>query len=262
MSDSRGQKILDEWRAVADAATLPAEAPRPSHELARFGIGAGVTVVVVLVALVALGYRGPGAPTGVAGGSGPSTSSPAITSAPSATAAASSVALPNPGGTCSASQFVLGDATSVYEPSVIGWRSVSVTQPMRNTGGDCVLNVPSMMGAVSATGASQAVKAQNGQSEVCAPASPGAGVERECHFVNNPASYTIRSGQSLSVELGTGWPEEMISTPPPCPGPIDDVTRVEFPFATGSLDIDFGTQTHWKVVCSSTVIGVSITVAK
>ena len=63
----------------------------------------------------------------------PSSTEVASTPTPTSTEAASPAPLPNPGGTCSASQFVLG--TSSYDYGYGLLRSEYVTQPLRNTGG-------------------------------------------------------------------------------------------------------------------------------
>jgi len=106
MSPFRTPEILDEWRAVADAASLPWEAPRPSRSAHPFGIaGTAVAVVILFVALLARGGWSPGEPTGGATGSGSSTTpSATVAVAPSSTVVVSPSQVPGAGGTCSASQ--------------------------------------------------------------------------------------------------------------------------------------------------------------
>jgi hypothetical protein len=224
-----------------------------THVLRRIDVG---VLSVILVGCSNLSSPLPSAPRSAA--VAPSATS---TATPSASEIAFTVQLPNPGGTCTASQFVLGSVTSEYEPSVLFYRHVGLFQPMRNAGGDCVLKLPSMIGLLSSAGSWEAVRATNGGTEVCVDASPGTGVERTCHFVY-PPSYMIRSGQSVSIEASVSWPEDSPYSLPPCPSLLQDVTRVEFPLAVGSLDINFESQVHWKIICSSAQIGFSVVLAK
>lgn len=187
------------------------------------------------------------------------------TPTPSPTEIASSAPLPNPGGTCSASQFVVGTATSGYSFSTALTRHAYLNQPLRNAGGSCVLAVPAMIGLGSATGPFLAVRVNNVGYEVC--------VNNACHYLS-PPSYTIRSGQSLTLGLSVSWWVGAndangipLYTPPPCPGVVKDVTHVEIPLASGTLLVDLETSIHeagssipWRQVCSSTdSIPVTIT---
>ncbi len=244
MSPSRTTVILEAWRAVADAASLPSAAPKPSRSAYPFGIaGTAVAVVILLVALVSRGGWSPGEPTGGASGSESSTTpSATVTLAPSSTVVVPPSRVPGVAGTCSASQFVLGKATSAPGFGTVGTTSVYVTQPLRNTGGDCVLDLPATIRVASATGAFQPVTVVNA----------GTGT-----------SFTIRSGQSVSIVLGAWWwiggsaDNGTLLSAPPCTDPISDITRVEFPVALGSIQIDLGTV--WHEVCSSPA-SVSVTV--
>jgi len=179
--------------------------------------------------------------------------SPTPTAAPTATG--SPAPLPSPGGTCSAGQFVLGTATNGYTFGAAYWRHTYLDQRLRNAGGACVLNVPAMIGVASATGPFQAVRVNNVGYKVCGNSA--------CHYVS-PPSYKIRSGQSLTIGFDTSWwvgandaNGMPLYTAPPCPGAVKDVTRVEFPLASGAVMIDLGTV--WREVCASPV-SVSITV--
>jgi hypothetical protein len=247
MSQSRTTEILEAWRSVADSAALPAEAPRQSRSVLPMGIaGAAVAVAVVLVALLVRGGSTPGVPIGGAISSSPSASPSATVRAvtPSPTAVASPVALPNPGGTCSASQIVVGKATYSYGYGTIGTTSVYVTLPLRNVGGDCVLHLPAVIGVAPATGPFEAVSVEDNGTE-------------SATGENSPAqSVRILSGRSLSIVLGAWWridtlrPENGTPFPaPPCLNPISDVTRVAFPFATGRIQIDL--PTVFNQICSS-----------
>jgi hypothetical protein len=182
----------------------------------------------------------------------------AATVAPTQSATPSPVPLPSVGGTCTSSQLVPGTTTSAYGFSTVVSRKVEVTQSVRNAGPGCELAVPTMIGVAPAAGSFVPIGVNNVGNEVC--------VQGTCHYVA-PPTYEIGSGQSLSIDLDASWLLSLVdenalpgSTPPPCPGRIQDVTRVAFPLAAGSLEIDF--ETAWQVVCSSDLISLSVTVAK
>lgn len=247
MSQSRTTEILEAWRSVANAAALPDEAPRPSRSVLPMGIaGATVALIVVLVALLLRGGSTPGVPIGGATSPGPSTSPsatvPAVTPRPTATI--SPAQLPSAGGTCSASQIVVGKSTYGYGYGTIGTTSVYVTLPLGNVGGDCVLHLPAMIGVAPVTGPFEAVSVEDNGTE-------------SATGENSPAqSARIGSGRSLSIVLGAWWqigilgPDKGTPFPaPPCLNPISDVTRVAFPLATGSLQVEL--PTAFKQVCSS-----------
>ena len=180
----------------------------------------------------------------------------ARTDTPSPTEIETSAPLPSPGGTCSASQLVPGAATNGYTFSTIDYRHVHLDQPLRNAGGACVLNVPAMIGVASAVGPFQAVVVNNVGYEVC--------VNNACHFVS-PPSYDIRAEQSLTIGFDVSWWDggtdengTALSTPPRCPGAVDDVTRVEVPLASGAIVIDLASAVRipeasvpWHEVCTA-----------
>jgi hypothetical protein len=237
MADPKTPDILEAWRTMAEAAVLPAAAPKPSRGPYSAGIGvAALALVIFVVALSARGnITGPQGPTGGGVGAVPSTTASAMapTAPPRSTEVPSPPQLPNPGGTCSASQFVLGRATSQYENSTFFTKSVFVWQPIRNAGDSCELLLPAMIGVASASGPFQSVRVKNGGTEV---------------------SFKIRSGQSVSVVLGDLWydPDVLAQdgrTVPPCADRISDITRAEFPVASGSIKISW--DTVWQEVCSS-----------
>ena len=243
MSPSRTSEILDEWRAVAGAASLPSEAPRSSRSAYPFAItGTAVAVAILLVALFARGGWSPREPSGGAIGSASTTPSATAPAAPSSTVVASPSQVPGAGGACSASQFALGEATSAPGFGTVGTTSLYVTQPLRNTGSDCVLELPTTIRVASATGPFQSVKVVN---------------------AGTATSFTIRSGQSVSIVLGAWWwtggstENGTQLAAPPCTDPLTDINRVEFPVAQDSIQIDLGT--IWHQVCSSPA-SVSVTV--
>ena len=142
---------------------------------------------------------------------------PTVLSAPS---------LPNPGGTCSASKFVVGTAIDDGPGfPTLGSGDDFVTLPLRNVGGECVLHLPATIAVASATGPFQAVRVLN------------AGIV---------TAFSVPAGGNVSIVLGDSWfvPSEFPQsegTPPACAGAISDVTRVEIPLASGSLQIGLGT---------------------
>jgi hypothetical protein len=154
---------------------------------------------------------------------------------PTPTEMASSALLPNPGGTCSASQFVLGTPTYGYGFGTIGSTMVFVTVPLRNTGSSCVLDLPAAIGVAGSTGpfhAAPVIKA------------------------GTATAWASESGQSLPIVIGASWwvgvrdaNGNAVLSAPPCADPILDVTRLELPFASGSAIIDL--PTTWHEVCSS-----------
>ncbi len=146
----------------------------------------------------------------------------------------SSLQLPSAGGTCVSTQFALGPATSSYSFSTAGTRAVDVVQPIRNTGAACVLRLPATVGVASATGPFQALPVEGGGEAV-----------------------DIAAGQSLSLVVRgwwwTGWTSDTGQTPspPPCANPVSDITRIEFPLASGTIEIGF--TTAWHQVCTEPV---------
>ena len=156
-----------------------------------------------------------------------------------------SIALPSPAAstaeTCSASQLVLGAATSAYGFGTFGTTSGYVTRAIRNTGSACVFALPGTIRVATANGASQAVPVFN----------PGI-----------VTVFNLGSGDSLLLVIGASWwtgvtPYNGTPLPaPPCADAIGDVSRVEIPLTSGSLAIDL--DTPWQEVCSSPA-SVSIT---
>ena len=239
MADERIARILEEWQAVASAAVLPSDAPKPTRRASSFAVlGAAIVVLVVLAAVLARTAGNPDVRVGGAAGSGPSATALATVSvAPSATAAAvtpspiatpSPLALANPGGTCSASQIVVGTATWGPGYGAIGTTLRFVTIPLRNIGDDCVLHLPAELGVASATGQFQAIGVR------------GAGTTTATGDNSPKQSVTIRAGQSLSIVLGDWWYSgaPLAGSPAPCVSPINDIARIIFPLASGSLQIE------------------------
>ncbi|HEX7949750.1 MAG TPA: hypothetical protein VF494_05330 [Candidatus Limnocylindrales bacterium] len=167
-----------------------------------------------------------------------------------------SATLPNPGGTCSDSQFVLGTGSSGFTFSTALTRHAYLFQPLRNAGAACTLAVPNVIGVASANGPWQAASANDAGNEVCA--------DSTCHYVT-PPTYTIGAGQSLEIDFSVSWwvgANDANGMPlysaPPCGGAVEDVSRVEFPVASGVITIDLqaatpegGSSVPWHQVCSS-----------
>lgn len=136
MTDSRSSRLMDDWRAVADGAAVPAIPPRPRGG-ARFGIGGAVLVITVL--LVGLAVRGlgtaPEAPASSAIAGLNSATLPPPTIAPTAeptptglpTGEPSHSPFPSAGGSCTAAQFTLGASEYFYGYGPIGTTVVFVT---------------------------------------------------------------------------------------------------------------------------------------
>jgi len=250
MPRSRETEILDQWRAVANARTKPERAPRPSR--IGFPLGMGLVALTVLVAFVVVAARNndasskstaPGAttPAAVATPLTPSPSQAIVGARPSSTALLSPPSLPAAGGSCSADQIVALKATSAYSFSTFLTRSVFVTQPLRNKGQDCVLELPRRIGLVPAAGSVHSIMVTN---------------------TADTTSWTLRSGRSLSIVLGDWWYDprllaETRFTPPPCAEAIHDVTRAALPLASGQIEITW--ETSWQDVClSPSTVSVSV----
>jgi hypothetical protein len=234
---SRTSQILNDWHAVARAAALPKDPPKPGRSVGSVGL-AGVALAVIFLGVVTL--RGPNpAPPGTAGGVAPAPSVPTtVLTSPNPAQGAASFALPGAGGTCSASQFVLGKATSGYGYGPIGTSVVFVSQPLRNAGDSCILELPKTIGVASVTGSAVAVEAADSGS----------------------LSLHIGRGQSISLLLMARWPaggSVENRTPSPCEGPVSDVTTVIVPFASGTIKLDLSPT--WDQVCRSPA-SVSLTI--
>ena len=150
----------------------------------------------------------------------PPSSRPAATATLSPTDAPQTV-LPNPGGTCSADRFVItAPATVTYGFGTAFTTSVYVRQPLRNTGGACVIRLPAKVGVTGPDGRVAVVSAVN---------------------AGNATSFKINAGQTLAIELGAWWP--LPNAPDAatwCRDPVPGVTRASFPLATGVIVFDLG----------------------
>lgn len=254
MSQSRATEILEAWRATADSVGMPPQPPRRAKGLQRtsaFGlVGASLIVVVVLVAL----WSGGKLPAGHAGGSSTSapqdaSSPPSISVTPGAemsdypSEAASTLPLPNPGGTCSASQLALGPATAGFTFATVSYRHAYFNQQLTNRGSDCVLSLPKEIGVASAAELWRLVSVNNTGNE----------------------SYHIGSGRSFEIDFSVFWwvgandaNGDPLYTAPPCVGSLRDVTHVALPVASGALAIDLATAVQeagpsvpWREVCDT-----------
>jgi hypothetical protein len=139
--------------------------------------------------------------------------------------------LPGAGGTCSAIDFAVGVATSNYAMSTAVSRALDIDQPLRNTGPDCVLRLPSIVAVAAASGPFQPVSVWP---------------------VADAPTFTVRSGASVSLWLRAWWLEPSPTdapSAPVCRQSLQDVTRLEFPMAFGSIEM------HWDItvpeVCSA-----------
>ncbi|MGH2464746.1 MAG: hypothetical protein ACRDGI_04730 [Candidatus Limnocylindrales bacterium] len=163
----------------------------------------------------------------------PSAASQASPIPPSAAPSDVGLRLPNPGGTCAASQFHLGQATLTGEPSTWGGAHVGIDQPLRNDGPKCVLALPRVIGLAAAQGPFVSASIGNLGVEVYAN-----GVGRTVY----PTSFTIPAGGSVRILFNAFWQVETLSgspAPPDCSSPLSGINRAEFPFASGAVDIDW-----------------------
>ncbi len=243
MTGPRTREILEQWRALAASARMPAEAPRPSRTTYPLGIGAIALALVIAVAAIAGRGLNPSGSTAENPGSTPATS--AFESIPAIMAGPTGLALGSPGSTvfdaCSAAQFSMGEVTSAPGFGALGTQSVFVTQRLRNVGERCVLELPNMIEVAPASGGFETVSVVNGGST---------------------SSFAIEPGRAFAIVIGAWWyVPALLSgtgvTPPPCSGAISRVTRVEIPLASDSVPINLGTV--WAEACASPAT-VSITV--
>jgi hypothetical protein len=110
---------------------------------------------------------------------------------------------------------------------------------VQNTGPDCVLELPKVIGFADSTGAFQAVEVPIGNVKICKKASPD---HQVCNYIS-ATSLRIKSGQTVTIELGAQWQPSWLNfvgqTPQPCADAISDVTRAKFPLASGSISIEW-----------------------
>lgn len=232
MSASRTREILEGWRPITRAAALPNEPPRP-RRANSFGIAAMGFVAILVVALALRSQAT--ATSGNTSSSSPSgstaiaaqTAAPASPSPTGLTSTSSNPPLPAVGGTCSAGQFVLGTATSGPAFGTIGTTVMYLTQPLRNLGASCLLELPKVIGAVSATGQFVAV-------HVAETGTP---------------SFEVGARQSLSLVLSARWASggTLANGTSPCHDPVGDVIRVVIPLASGTIQLDLNPT--WHEVC-------------
>jgi hypothetical protein len=128
------------------------------------------------------------------------------------------------GGQCAAARLALG----AQEPGTLftsgGTATVSVTQYVRNTGGACTLRLPATI-------------------EVAGPA--GSFVAAAVSASGGSGSQDIGAGQTIALALGSWWPSDGHKLVPSsssswCKAPVTNVTSVQIPLATGSLQFRLG----------------------
>jgi hypothetical protein len=158
------------------------------------------------------------------------TAPPAPSTRPAATL--ESAQLPSAGGTCSQTQVAVLPITS-YGPGASTWgtEDLFVTARLLNVGGPCVLHLPAVIGVAAASGPFTAVSASDA----------GTGTAAGDNLPNQSAD--VPAGRSISIVIGASWPfpasaENPTALPEPsCARPIQQVERIEFPLATGALEI-------------------------
>lgn len=118
------------------------------------------------------------------------------------------------------------------------------------------MSVPKAIGVASTAGPLQIVSVNDSGNEVC--------VGSACHYVT-PPSYKFGSGQTFEIDFSVSWwigandqNGNPLFTAPPCVGAVGDVTRAEFPVASGVVAIDLenavqeaGSSVPWHAVCAS-----------
>ena len=173
------------------------------------------------------------------------------TTATGATATAPPVALPNPGGTCTASQLVTSQATIAGQPASLGTVHVLVTQPLENTGADCVLVLPEVIGLASGSGPLTAIGVPNLGVIVCANGS--------CRH-EYPTSFSIHSGKRFQILLNAWWwlPSSDAASHPPCDRLIAEVNRVAFPLGEGTVEIAWATGVLDEVCAAPPSVSVGV----
>lgn len=169
-------------------------------------------------------------------------------------AAPSPVVLPNPGGTCTAGQFVTRSATLVGLPASLGTAHVLVTQPVENAGADCVLAVPEIIGLASGSEPLTAIEVRNLGVSICTNGS--------CHH-EYPASVGIASGQRFEILVSAWWwlPTSDAVSHPPCDRLIADVSSAAFPMHEGTLAIAWATGILREACSSPPSISVGVDTA-
>ncbi|MGH2466851.1 MAG: hypothetical protein ACRDGL_03870 [Candidatus Limnocylindrales bacterium] len=110
---------------------------------------------------------------------------------------------------------------------------VFVTQPLRNTGSSCTLELPTAIGVSSAAAPLQVVRVDDA----------------------SPISLDVSAGQAVTLDLSATWwlgIEPAGGTPEPspsCSDPLDQVTQAEVPLAVGSTELTLDPE--WRRVCTS-----------
>lgn len=168
-----------------------------------------------------------------------------------ATASTPTALLPNPGGTCTASQLVASPATITPEPATLGTVHGLVTQPVENAGDDCVLAVPKVIGLAAASGPPTAIAVPNLGIAVCAGGS--------CHY-EYPTSYQIQSGQAFEILLNASWwrPSSYDFSHPPCGQLLAGVSRGSFPVSEGTVDMAWSPGVLGEVCVAAPSVSVGI----
>jgi len=143
--------------------------------------------------------------------------------APSAVA----IQLPSPGGTCTVDQFVVVPGGGSYDAGPLFTRVGAAFLRLRNVGEACLLARPTIIGMTDASNAREAVEVVNAGYWDC---SGGA-----CRKVD-ATSFEVAPNQIGRIALRVQWPwsdDPMNPPPQACDDPLVNVTRVQFPFASG-----------------------------
>lgn len=132
---------------------------------------------------------------------------------------------------CSARDFVLmGKASHAPGAAQLGGASVYVTQRIRNSGADCVLELPKTIQAVNAKGVGRVIQVLD---------------------TGYAMSFHIPHDGTATLVIGAWWPISGLKgvRSVPCHDAITDVTKVAIPFGEADLRIALGTV--WREACKS-----------
>jgi hypothetical protein len=145
---------------------------------------------------------------------------PSATPVPSSSEPPQAV-MPNPGGTCSADQFVVaGPPISGYGFGTFYFADAFFKQPLRNAGRACVLRLPGSIGVAGPDRRLIVVDAVN---------------------AGTATSFRVGVGKVVAIVLGAWWPRPGTSVASTwCRDLAPAATHATVPLAAGVIDLDLG----------------------
>ena len=231
MAGPRTSRLLSEWQTLSENVDLPASAPRPAR---KRGVGLWVPLLaagsLLFVVAIQRPNQVPGATTwtsspttiGTPGALASPATSPSLSMPP-----APGTPLPRVGGTCLSTQIVPGASVPAFGYGAVGTTVAFLTQELRNTGAPCILALPGWIGVAGADPNATTIPVLN---------------------VGSASERRVGSGEAVTVVFQATW-SPINDDASPCGGAIEGVSKVEFPVATGVVDLDTGIA--WKRVCAS-----------